>query len=229
MSEKRFITGASKECDWLLPWWYNNFSKHNTENVPLTIFDFGLSDKARAWCEKMSLDVQKPIAKCKGWFYKPTALREAKGGLKVWIDVDCEIKRDISELFDFIVADKLTCGIDRYHSWGCKYQTGVVGVKGDPKILQRWEESCKDPQGPFKRGDQELLWDLVQTDSKDMAPFLPEKYNWLRMAFYKNKGPRRLHYDCRIIHWTGSEGKQIIIKSIKQKVNTIDIVNQITK
>ena len=60
-----------------------------------------------------------------------------------------------------------------------------------------------------------------------MSQYIPEKYNWLRMTFHKERAAARLHYDVRLIHWTGELGKKIIIKSIKQKKSTIDIVNKI--
>jgi hypothetical protein len=223
MNEKLIVTGVSQNIEWLLPWWLGNYKKHN--DLPIVVFDFGLSDKALEWCKKKEINVQKPVTKCDGWFYKPTALREAKGKLKVWVDIDCEIRGDISSIFSFIKEDQLTCGIDRFHSWGCKYQSGVVGVKDDPKILQTWEKRCIKPDGPFARGDQELLWDIVKDDASSIN-ILPEKYNWLRMAFHKLQGARRCHYDVRIIHWTGEIGKQILTKSIREKKNTIDIVNK---
>ena len=223
---KCFITGASKNIEWLLPWFVGKFNKHNAEKIPLVICDFGLSEKALSWCEKNKLNVQK-VKGAKGWFFKPTALRSVDADLKVWIDVDCEVKGNISNLFNFIEEDKLSCSHDRWHSWGCKYQTGVVGVKGDPKILQDWEKRCQNPTGQYARGDQELLWDLVKDDASNMGQYIPEKYNWLRMTFHKERPAARCHYDIRCIHWTGEQGKQIITRSIREKRDTIQIVNDI--
>ena len=224
MTEKLFITGASKNIEWLLPWWFGNFRKHNP-NSEVVVFDFGLSEKALDWCKKKNIETQKPVQKCEGWFYKPTALREAKGELKIWIDVDCEVKGDITPLFDFIREDKLSCSIDMWHSWGCLYQTGVVGVKGDPDILQQWEKRCIKPEGQYGRGDQELLWDIVKDEDKAPIHVLPEKYNWLRMSLFRNRPANRVHYDCKVIHWTGEQGKQIITRAIREKKGTIDIAN----
>ena len=227
MNEKLFITGVSQNIEWLLPWWLKKFNANNVENIPLTMFDFGLSEVAKDWCHKKGIHLQVPVTKCDGWFYKPTALREANGILKVWIDIDCEINGDISNLFNFIEEDKLSCGIDRYHSWGCKWQTGVVGVKGDPEVLQNWEKKCIKPEGKYDRGDQELLYDLVTDDPSVMTDFIPEKYNWLRMAFFKHtKWQRMAGRDTRIIHWTGEVGKKILTRAIRERKNTIDIVKQ---
>ena len=208
---KTFIVGADSNCEWMLSWWYANFKKHNKENIPLTICDFGLSKVALDWCEKNKLNVKK-VTGATGWFFKPTALRSVKAKQKVWIDVDCEIRGSISPLFDFIESDKLSCSFDRFHSWGCLYQTGVVGVQGDPKILIDWESRCKKPSGPYARGDQELLWDLVGKDYDKKISIIPEKYNRLRMSLDSEK----VHHDTRIIHWTGEAGKKIIEHKMKK-------------
>ena len=50
MNEKLFITGVSQNIEWLLPWWLKKFNEHNSENIPLIVFDFGLSEVAKVWC-----------------------------------------------------------------------------------------------------------------------------------------------------------------------------------
>lgn len=214
---KCFITGASKEVEWLLPWFIGNFQKHNT--IEIIICDFGLSEKALKWCEKKNLKVQK-VSGSKGWFYKPTALRAVSAKRKIWIDVDCEVLGDISDMFNYIEPNKLMTSIDRFHSWGCKYQTGVVGVEDDPNVLKEWEIKCKNPVGQYSRGDQELLWDLVKDREEMPISILPEKYNWLRMALVRGEDEK----DKKVIHWTGESGKKIITQAIRQKKKSIDIL-----
>lgn len=219
MSELIFITGADKKCEWMLPWWLGKFRKYNTlAHTPVIIADFGLSDKAKQWCSNKGLEIQKITGKA-GWYMKPSALRQIKPESKrVWVDVDCEVVKDCTEIFEYIEKDKLTCSTDRHHSWGCKFQTGVVGVMGDPDILQKWEASCLNPKGPYGRGDQELLWELTTKIGDKNIKELPEKFNWLRMSLLKGEDDK----DKRIIHWTGEEGKKIIIKSIREKKRTTD-------
>jgi hypothetical protein len=209
-----FITGADKKCEWLLPWWYRNYSANN--NIPIIIADFGLSSQGLDWCEKNNLEVQK-VEGSKGWHMKPSALSQInKGEKRVWIDVDCQVLKKIDNIFDYVVEDKLTCSEDTYHSWGCKWQTGVVGVMGNPEILKEWEEKCLNPSGPYARGDQELLWELIKEKGKGYINRLPQNFNWLRMALHY--GHR--HKDMRIVHWTGEKGKKIIISSIRNKKPT---------
>jgi methionyl-tRNA synthetase len=60
-----------------------------------------------------------------------------------------------------------------------------------------------------------------------MTDFIPEKYNWLRMSFFKHtKWQRMAGRDTRIVHWTGEIGKKILTRAIREKKNTIDIVKE---
>ena len=220
------ITGADSKCEWLLPWWYGNFKKHN--NLEVTICDFGLSEKALNWCEKKNLKVQK-VGGGKGWHLKPSALRSVNAKKRIWIDVDIEIRGSIKEIYNYIEENKLATSLDEFHSWGCKYQTGIVGVQDDPEILQLWEKSCKNPTGPYARGDQELLWELVQDENRfhawnqaDVISNIPLNFNWLRISVEKKNLPE----DLRAIHWTGDRGKKIIMKAIRNRVDTLSMFGQ---
>ena len=44
------IVGTDNGIEWCLPWWWKYYQKHNS--LPVTFFDFGMTEKARAWCEK---------------------------------------------------------------------------------------------------------------------------------------------------------------------------------
>jgi hypothetical protein len=218
MKKKVFITGADKNCQWLLPWFITKFNKHNG-GIPLVVCDFGLEEKALNWLSKKNIEVQKTDG-AKGWFFKPTALRSVEGEQKFWIDVDIEIRGSIKEVFQYIQPNKLATSTDRWHSWGCKYQTGIVGVEGDPKILQEWEVKCQNPTGPYSRGDQELLWDLTKDDASNICN-IPENFNWLRMSLERGEA----NSDIRMVHWTGEAGKKVITKSIREKKDTFNYYN----
>jgi len=177
--------------------------------VNITVCDFGMSDKWSRWAEHVSDEFIKYPAKGNdSWFYKPLALLDSTFEYKMWIDIDCEVVGDISNIFDFIQPNKIAAAPDKYHSWGCKFQTGVFGAHMYPVILQEWADQCMKQTN---RGDQEILWDLVK-DRQDFIAEIPEIYNWLRIALAKgNDNP-----DKRIIHWTGPYGKQTIEQLIKE-------------
>ena len=103
---------------------------------------------------------------------------------------------------------KIAAAPDNYHSWGCKFQSGVFAVVDKPDILNLWAEACREPKN---RGDQEILWDLVK-HRQTLISLIPEKYNWPRLALAKGKD----NDDKRIIHWTGHLGKKHIEQLIKK-------------
>jgi len=47
--KKGVLTGCNAEQEWMLKWWWGNYSKQN--NYPVTFCDFGMSLGARKWCE----------------------------------------------------------------------------------------------------------------------------------------------------------------------------------
>ena len=134
---------------------------------------------------------------------KPTALLHADYKYKCWIDIDCEVVGNISDIFDNFEEDKIACAPDEFHSWGCRWQTGVFGTVGEPSILGQWAEMS---QKATNRGDQEILWDIVKEDEFKYIKELSADYNWLRLSIEKgNENP-----NAKIIHWTGPAGKKII-------------------
>jgi hypothetical protein len=44
------IAGCDAAQEWMLPWWWEKYSESNT--LPVTFFDFGLSAQARAFCKE---------------------------------------------------------------------------------------------------------------------------------------------------------------------------------
>ena len=82
-----FITGCDKNTRWMLPWFEENFYKHNPA-ANLYVFDF---DKGN------------------GWFQKPQAMVDAiKVADKIcWLDTDCEVRADLSDIFNQLDTNKL--------------------------------------------------------------------------------------------------------------------------
>ena len=220
MIEKAFVGGADKNVEWLLPWWFARLQK-NTSNT-IFIYDFGLSEKARKWAERKEIELL-TLENNNGWFMKPASLLNTPAKQKIWIDVDCEVVKPIDDLFSFIEEDKIAIAPDPVHSWGCKYNSGVVGVQDNPKALEDWKKMCDNPQqyGQMGRGDQELLWEMIKEDNNPPLSHIPKQYNWLRMYIERH---RKYHKDVRIIHWTGQRGKDIIAKSVRNKISTLQVL-----
>ena len=208
ISNKTIVTGTDKNLQHYLPWWIDNIKKH-FPGINISIVDFGMSENWAKWAMNVSNEFIKYKQRSDiSWFYKPQTLLDSTFEYKCWIDIDCQVVGDITNLFDFVKEDKIAAAPDNYHSWGCKFQSGVFAVKDYPPILEEWAEACKKPKN---RGDQEILWDLVK-NRQDLISVIPEIYNWPRLALAKGKDDP----DKKIIHWTGPSGKQQIEKLIKQ-------------
>ncbi len=208
ISDKTIITGTDKKYQHYLPWWMHNVKKY-FPGINITICDFGMSYDWSYWAENVSDEFIKYEKKHDiSWFFKPQTLIDSKYKYKCWIDIDCEVVGDISDIFEYVKPNKLSTAPDNYHSWGCKFQTGVFATEGKPDILVEWAEACKEPKN---RGDQEILWDIVKK-KQDLISLIPEEYNWLRIALARGNDIS----DKRIIHWTGPAGKTKIAELIKE-------------
>lgn len=114
------LVASDRHQEWLLPWWWEHYSKHNT--YPVAFVDFGMSPTALAWCQSkgMCISLSTPPLQevsqthkeqwetCAGsgiwsmraaWFKKPYAFLQTPFPLTCWIDLDCEIRGSLSPLF----------------------------------------------------------------------------------------------------------------------------------
>jgi len=202
--DKAFLTGADSKTEWMLPWFFENYKKHN--KTPIIFANFGVTDI-------------KPIRKYasaimdltglgeKGWFKKPKSMIHAPAKKCIWLDSDCEVKGNLDEMFDLLNPAKLNMVEDkpwttrRREEW---YNSGVVGFVDKPEILVKW---AKQVEKSPKVGDQEVLHEMLDPLSQ-MAYInpLPPKYNYMRLMI-EDYGENP---DAKIVHWTGAKGKDII-------------------
>jgi len=229
---RTFVTGCDKRTEWTLPWFLENFRKHNTAKI--TFCDFGVSGPALAWAEKnfdhvIHNDVfEKELFRITGlrWFLKPYSMTVVEDRRKIWIDTDCEVLGNISPMFDLLVEDKIN--IVRDHPWTTRrkevwHNTGVFGVIGYPSVLHEWLCQCRVMMQPYSinnvpLGDQDALHELIGQDPMRRMIYineLPNIYNWLRIQLQDGQDdPNKL-----IMHWTGQKGKLIIQEKMKNVRN----------
>ncbi len=200
---KLYIKGADKKTDWMLPWFEENFTLHNPD-AQLAVYEF----------DTFRQDLQ-------GWFKKPAAMMDASdiADQVVWIDSDCEVKKNLDGIFNHISSQKLTMAVDR--PWttrrgdrGTWYNSGVVGFEGIPPILSEWARYIKDGL-TNEVGDQEVLnWMLGGDPIREITHInsLPARYNFLRLDI-QDKYPG--FDDAAIVHWTGGKGKEVIKEMMK--------------
>ena len=127
------ISGCNKDYEWLLPWWWENYKKHNS--YPVVIFDFGMSEDGKKFCIDRGIycDLQKidknivelscineddrkifkimygneRAEKLRSvWFKKPQAAYHTPFDITVWIDLDCEIGLNLAELSSILKPDE---------------------------------------------------------------------------------------------------------------------------
>lgn len=204
---RAFVTGSDEKTEWMLPWFLDNFQKHNS--TPISVVDFGMSDKMIDYLQTRVHSIGKLETKrdVQTWLYKPGAMMASPYKESCWIDTDCEVKGDISGIFDNLLFEKLYMVVDRPWSkrgGNIMYNSGIVAYKGRPTILQRWAQQCYEaPQ----RGDQETLHAMLDPLQQAIhIQELPHKYNILRLDHIDGTAPK----NGLVYHWTGPKGKEII-------------------
>lgn len=209
--KQAFITGCDDKHEWLLPWFFENYKKHN--DTPLVFADFGLSKEGLELVKKNTHAVMNLSKyKGKGWFLKPKAMLNCPAENACWIDTDCEVLGKISDVFKHLEPEKLSMVQD--HPWTERrkeiwYNSGVVAFSGKPHILRLWERQIEGVPG---RGDQEVLHEMLNPITKlTYIKDLPHRYNVLRLDVLDNRIPNK----PLIMHWTGNKGKD----EIRRKIN----------
>ena len=191
--------------EWQLPWFFENYRKHN--DTPLIFADFGVIDRD-AIRPHVHAILDLTNVQERGWFKKPKAMYHAPARKLVWLDTDCQVLEDLSDIFGLLQPDQLNMVEDR--PWakrrgGVQFNSGVVGIVNKPLILGMWMNWIRESE---EVGDQETLTANLNpiTQIKYINP-LPNSYNWLRLQIENDNEPA---LNARIIHWTGQKGNDRI-------------------
>lgn len=191
--------------EWQLPWFFENYEKHN--DTPLIFADFGVVDRD-AIRPHVHAILDLTNVQERGWFKKPKAMYHAPARKLVWLDTDCQVLEDLSDIFGLLQPDQLNMVEDR--PWakrrgGVQFNSGVVGIVDKPLILGMWMNWIRESE---EVGDQETLTANLNpiTQIKYINP-LPNSYNWLRLQIENDNEPA---LNARIIHWTGQKGNDRI-------------------
>lgn len=198
-----FITGCDVNRQWQLPWFVDNFKKHNPK-AELLIYDFGMEENSFS-----NISV-KHLSQDKGWFKKPSAMMKASliADKVCWLDTDCEVRTNIEDIFNYTEPNKLCMVEDvpwskrRGETW---HNSGVVAFQGTPSILGEWAtEVSYNP----KVGDQEVLHTMLSDPLKRMIHIkdISREYNTLRIDLIDNTAPKNI----KVMHWTGVKGNDYI-------------------
>jgi hypothetical protein len=201
---KLFITGCDKQTEWMLPWFVDNFKKHNPD-ADLLIYDFGMEANPYPEMTKSLLGNQDS-----GWFKKPATMIDASklANHVCWLDTDCEVRDNLDGVWSHIESNKLAMVEDV--PWSTRHgemwhNSGVVAFRHRPNILDEWASAVA--ANPV-RGDQEVLHLLVREGIRRLIHIssLPREYNTLRLDLTDDTAPSQ----PKIMHWTGQKGKKHI-------------------
>ncbi len=230
LSDRGILIGADLTQEWLLPWWWDNYSCN--ASFPVAFADFGMSAEAKKWCEdrgrllslgipaifvaeRHEIDaalVSEMEAACgngfwpsrNAWFKKPMACLNSPFSETIWIDLDCEIRLPLNDLFLFL-KEPVALAKETFHCSDSEiYNAGVILFKKGSQMIEEWAEQSFEQNHLF-RGDQDVLNTIIKKFPSKITE-LPEIYNWSRL---KGKNPKAI-----ILHWHGPQGKAEISHQI---------------
>lgn len=126
--DQGIVVGCNQMLEWILPWWWEHYSTHN--DYPIAFFDFGMSEKGKAWCAKRgqlkTLDSVNLHFYCEpeislekkikwesqygegvwhvraAWLKKPIAMAQSPFSTGLWLDLDCRVDGNLKPLFDLL-------------------------------------------------------------------------------------------------------------------------------
>lgn len=193
------VVGCDVKQEWMLEWWWKHYSKYN--DYPVTFANFGMSNKKIDWCSSRGVVIDLSFNINKTWFKKPLAILNTLYNRCIWIDLDCEIRDDISKLFEHAESG-IGVTIDP-HTAVCKNEnpvaSGVIVVKHGNPVIVEWAKKCLHLNGYI--GDQDVFNDIIK-DNRELLSIMPPEYQWLRLDGDKP--------NVIMMHWTGPRGKDKI-------------------
>lgn len=217
-----------------LPWWFDHIQKHNT--LPVAIIDYGLSEFGKRVAQNIGLLIEKkPISidECqeapskafptfrhearKLYMYKPFGLASSPFEHTIWLDVDCKVRCDLTQMFDTPGFKIALTSVDG-QKWAQEHQvfsaadtplfnTGVLVVEKNSPVLQSWCNKTLQDSASYVLEDV-LLSELIATENLPIT-ILPSTYN--------------THWKCadtttKIVHFMNHYGKAVILQEMLAKV-----------
>lgn len=228
------VLGCDVRQEWLLPWWWKNYSAHN--DYPVVVFDFGMSEEGILWCqekgvyrtlssrvsssskEDLSREKQQEwetrygagIWRVRGaWLKKPSALLESPFDESLWIDLDAQVKGDITPIFEALGSCDIAVTKDREQDFDfllpgeVNYNSGVIAYRKEAPIISQFALMAHRLEQTLP-GDQEFLTRTIYLYEPKLIE-LPPIYNW-----YHAWGPNA---SALIHHFCGGPAKVEILKS----------------
>ena len=201
--DEAFLSVFYDSHAWFLYCFLLNYKMHNTNRLIFAYFGlYGLILKIVK--ENVHAVMNMTNVEERGWFKKPLSMLKAPSKKTVWIDLDCEVRDNLDDIFNLLEPNKLAMVEDKPWTWRrghLWHNSGVVGFIDKPLILRLWVKAIKE--NPVE-GDQEVLDKILSPITKiTYIKDLPNKYNVLRLQMTKDGYAG----DIKVAHWTGMKGK----------------------
>lgn len=234
------VIASDAKQEWMLPWWWKNYSRYNTYCV--TFIDLGLSEEAREFCKEKGQLIEIPPIPLVGtkevvsketskfweslsdgrswwekrslWHKKPIALLQTPYERTIWLDTDCEVKGSLEPLFQKITS------------------TQNILICKDPEILQqeaRKKGFILSDEILFNSGvigfvkGSSHIFEWAKKTVEEHAFYFGDDTLLSRLIYENNWTVEPLdslynwrdlvqgpHLDAKISHWAGEAGKFFI-------------------
>jgi len=230
MTEKNhgILTGCDSQHEWMLKWWWKNYSKTNT--YPVTFIDFGMTEGAKSWCKQrgnvlaLAKNTSKTPPPCASpfallkrqvWLSKPEALLKTPYEKTIWIDIDADVKQPLTGLFHLCPEDTLALCPELFFRQEAEkeanlipkdavsFNTGVIVYPAKAPILALWADAANQTQA---LGDQDLLSRLI-FEKKLRVKKLPSHFNRIHPAL---DDP-----DVVIYHYASQMGQSTLLEKLQ--------------
>lgn len=220
--DEGIIVGCDLFQEWLLPWWWESYRRHN--RYPVAFFDFGLSERMKKWCLERGelIRLRGLLVKDReevhpslthqwesrygenfwnsrdAWFKKPLACHRSPFQKTVWLDLDCEVRGPLDFLFKACLhPSEIALAKDQI---AATYNSGVISFRQSSGIIAEWADQSLEKTGDF-RGDQDLLSHIIADRNASICELDPI-YNW-NVGYGDN--PKTV-----ICHWLGETAKTVL-------------------
>lgn len=237
MDARGILIAVDEKQEWLLPWWWSNYTQENS--LPVAIVDLGMSAQARAWCKERAsvLDFDSDASYIKrreefpeekrqdweeiygetvwqarqAWFKKPFAMLKTPFKTTLWLDLDCEVLGPLLPLFEMLPESE-EMGIVREPLIRQGNPALLLGevLYNSGVVLYRQNSSLLTRWAEESQSSNELFWN----DQLALSRLIfTEKFSVHELpAIYNHHLSSGIFPNAVIIHWLGSWGKAYIRK-----------------
>ena len=244
--QRGVLVGCDHVHEWLLPWFYSHFRNTNS-CYPIAFADFGMSENALQWCRKRgevyavsaeTLSVQPFLYEGEQWiarslkkeiephqrvlFKKPFALQNSPFSRTLWLDLDCQVRGDLTPLFSMelnalkfaasptgskIFVNNLSTNMETPVQ---KYNTGIILYEKDSPLLQEWVELIR---GRVSFTTDEGSLSFLISRQKISIVEIGYEIHWTASTWGEKN-------ESLIYHYMGQRGKQRIKQLIAERLLT---------